>query len=841
MSGVLNDCDALLQGASVRILNGKGAYINLALSAPGFHLNSAGVADIAVVSVRANLIGLIGSVNFSAQGGTLSNASGSGVDITYTGSSAVVTATVVSGGETVTRSIAVPVLRDGAAGSNGSNGSNGTDGISPPKNAVAFLYKWSTATPSKPAGTTTFTWAAAANTAYSGNDGWAIAPPANPGTPLIQLFVASIAVSDVAAATTTTVGYTNSIVAAWAQNGANGSNGSNGTNGVTGVQSGEAKVYQWAATIPAGPAGSPSFVWSTSAFGAAPASWTLTPGAAPSPGMTLWMARVGVTDSAAATSTSFNWTAATILAVGYAGANGSNGSNGGNGAEGASYVTAYCASSTASTTTAPSVTSGKSSVPASNGGGIVGAWTKAVPVLASGQFLYQSDGIYDPATGNVTWSIPYWSSLKVGTLSAITANLGAITAGSIDIGTGATSLHFDALGNLWIGAAAFGSAPFRVTNTGAMTALSGTFGGALTGQIVKASNMVVTGAAGTLNRDPYFTDPASWTLNGMSGATGPGGAAPANTYVQGTADYASSVSERFPIDASKSYNTAVSVWAASGNNRAFRTIVAFYDGAGNAITSSWSDNLGSHFTQNFTPGGDGVWRAYRNGGFGAKVAGRPIPANAKFCSVIGQINAGGSGTSSAMAATGLRVDEMAGATTIEPGSISTKHLAIAEGGDISSGQTGFDQGNGFWIEGRGNGHGARMSMGDSAGRKFICDPQNGILKMINPDLQVAGRTASISSNPGDSFYPSRTTTGSYCGTHTASINNPVNPTYSWSITSSAFQATFSLGSTTNAATTVNVAANGAAVGDEVECLITCVISDGGATASVSKTVFATFT
>jgi hypothetical protein len=41
--------------------------------------------------------------------------------------------------------------------------------------------------------------------------------------------------------------------------------------------------------------------------------------------------------------------------------------------------------------------------------------------------LYQSDGIYDPTTGNTVWSTPYISSLKVGTLSAITVNTGALT------------------------------------------------------------------------------------------------------------------------------------------------------------------------------------------------------------------------------------------------------------------------------------------------------------------------------------------------------------------------------------------------------------------------------
>jgi hypothetical protein len=45
--------------------------------------------------------------------------------------------------------------------------------------------------------------------------------------------------------------------------------------------------------------------------------------------------------------------------------------------------------------------------------------------------LFQSDGIYNPATSQTVWNVPYLSNLKVGSLSAITANLGTITAGSI--------------------------------------------------------------------------------------------------------------------------------------------------------------------------------------------------------------------------------------------------------------------------------------------------------------------------------------------------------------------------------------------------------------------------
>jgi hypothetical protein len=312
------------------------------------------------------------------------------------------------------------------------------------------LYQWSSAAPSAPTGTSTLTWATGANSAYSAADNWFVAAPTNPGTPGIKLFVATVSVSAAATVTTSTVSYSGAAVSAWSQNGATG------PTGTSGIQSGAAIVYQWAATIPSGPAGSATYTWSSGAFGAAPTGWALNPGTSPSPGFTLWQARAGVTDSAANATTAFNWTSAAITAVGYAGQQGS------------SYVTAYCDSATATTTTTPAATTGSSSVPAVNDGGVTGTWQKTVPTgLASGHYMWQSDGIYNPATNQVSWSIPYWSYAKFGSLSAISANLGQITAGSIDIGTGATSWHVDTTGNQWAGNASYASAPYRVSNAGA--------------------------------------------------------------------------------------------------------------------------------------------------------------------------------------------------------------------------------------------------------------------------------------------------------------------------------------------------------------------------------------
>lgn len=52
-------------------------------------------------------------------------------------------------------------------------------------------------------------------------------------------------------------------------------------------------------------------------------------------------------------------------------------------------------------------------------------------------------------------------------------------AGNVTIGTGANSLHVDTVGNMWLGGSSFATALFKVSNTGTMTAGSGTFSGSL--------------------------------------------------------------------------------------------------------------------------------------------------------------------------------------------------------------------------------------------------------------------------------------------------------------------------------------------------------------------------
>jgi hypothetical protein len=297
----------------------------------------------------------------------------------------------------------------------------GNDGISGDKNAIAYLYQWSTATPSNPNGTSTWTWATATNSSYTGTNGWATSIPANPGTAGIRLWTASKGITASASATTTSVN--------WGTGFAISDITQNGAAGASGVQVADPTVYQWAITIPAAPTGTSTYTWSSNSFTPTPAGWSLTSGTSPSPGYTLWAAKVNLVDSATVTTSTINWSTSTISAVGYSGTNGTNGTNG---TAGASSRICFQRVPNNPTPTAGNITtSGSASFPTaaqSNATwGINLAWVASDPNPSSTDSLYQSDGIYNPTTGNTVWSTPYISSLKVGTLSAITVNTGALT------------------------------------------------------------------------------------------------------------------------------------------------------------------------------------------------------------------------------------------------------------------------------------------------------------------------------------------------------------------------------------------------------------------------------
>lgn len=91
---------------------------------------------------------------------------------------------------------------------------------------------------------------------------------------------------------------------------------------------------------------------------------------------------------------------------------------------------------------------------------------------------------------------------------------GTIEASEIHIGGfDATSFHVSAAGNLWLGAATFGAAPFSVTSAGFLTASNfGLSGGSIDGSDFDGAGTVVTG--GQLASANFSAGSAGWRIMG---------------------------------------------------------------------------------------------------------------------------------------------------------------------------------------------------------------------------------------------------------------------------------------------------------------------------------------
>jgi hypothetical protein len=354
----------------------------------------------------------------------------------------------------------------GPTGSTGPTGSLGPTGSSGNKVATVFLYQWSTTTPGNPSGQSTYTWNPPGNASYTGGNGWSVTVPANPGTPLIRLWIASKEITDVATATTTTVSWTSGFTVY--------DSSQNGSNGVSGTQAATPTVYQWAASIPT-ISGTSTYTWASGSFTPVPSGWSIAPGTA-TPGFTLWAASVRLVDSATVSTSTINWTTASIRAEGYAGTNGATGANGLS-----SRICFARVPSNPAPVSGTITTTGSSSFPSSaqstSTWGFAATWGASDPNPSSTNSLYQSDGIYDPSTNQTSWSTPYISSLKVGSLSAITVNTGALTVtGNFQANTAEISgTSMTGSGGILYpsGNFAFGNSTTNITYNGSTLTLNG--------------------------------------------------------------------------------------------------------------------------------------------------------------------------------------------------------------------------------------------------------------------------------------------------------------------------------------------------------------------------------
>jgi hypothetical protein len=274
------------------------------------------------------------------------------------------------------------------------------------KTQTAYLYQWSTGFPTNPGGTSTYTWATNTLSGYSGGAGWTTTLPVNPGTPFLKLYVAAKPVTDVTTATTTAVSWTSGY-----------SIYDSTTANTPGFQTAQPTVYQWALSIPS-ISGTATYTWATGGF-TAPTGWTTSITGSPSSGYTLYAATVTLIDSSTATVSVINWATSSIVASGYSGANGAS----------SRVMYARIASNPVPVSGLVTVT-GDNRPNGTQSSAVWGAsfnitWYATDPTPSSTNSLYQADGVYDGT--NTVWSTPYISSLKVGTLSAITVNTGALT------------------------------------------------------------------------------------------------------------------------------------------------------------------------------------------------------------------------------------------------------------------------------------------------------------------------------------------------------------------------------------------------------------------------------
>jgi predicted phage tail protein len=390
-------------------------------------------------------------------------------------------------------------------------------GVDVTNTAKVQLFRWApiSPTPAKPTGTSTWTWASSAQTGYAGAGGWSMTIPSNPGISGQYLWVATKLITALSTAVSTSVDWSadpSSITVDAVS--------SNGLNGIDGIKTTTVTVYRWetGAGAPTGPSGSPLYTWATNSFGAAPTNWQLTPGTAPAPGYTLWGASVFLSDAASNAQTSFDWVNASITARGYAGTNGSPG------VAGASARRAYSRIVGNPTPTGATFNVAGDALPtqtqSNNNWALNVAWSAADPLPSSTNTLYQADGTYNPATNQTTWSTPYISSLKVGTLSAVAVNTGNLTA------NGNITVTGDIFSNNFVA----GSTGWRIRGDGSAELSNAVVRGSLKVNTAEVSGSTMTGTGAKFNTDGTFAlgngttnisfNGSTLTLNGSVVATG---------------------------------------------------------------------------------------------------------------------------------------------------------------------------------------------------------------------------------------------------------------------------------------------------------------------------------
>lgn len=368
-----------------------------------------------------------------------------------------------------------------------------------------------------------------------------------------------------------------------------------------------------------------------------------------------------------------------------------------------------------------------------------------------------------------------------GGITSASGSIGGWTIGasSLTAGSGATSVGLDSGGTnpaIYAGSSTPGSAPFRVTSAGALTAsnatitghitaTSGDVTGAIAAGSITADKLLIGKSGGALNPDPGFADLTAWVAFSASSQlptrqTVTDG--PVGVYVYrsatgagdgGIISRATTTSDRIPIDRTKAYR--VSVWARrSASPAANGTLwvgVADYDISGSQL--GFDGVI-------FTASPSATW-TYYEGQFGA---GTSFPFDSTARSVSAEALLNWAGTAGYVEIQDLRIEEVISGTLIEGNSISTGHIQanaitadkitagavttdkidagavtagkinvtslsaisanlgtvnISTGGFLASGASAFGTGTGYWLDY--NSGNPRMRVGNPAGSRMEWD------------------------------------------------------------------------------------------------------------------------
>lgn len=296
---------------------------------------------------------------------------------------------------------------------------DGVPGTNATQSALAAIYQWATVEPALPVATSTYNWTTTEVTFSGSAAGWSNEVAENPGTPGIKLWAATRRLTATSTDTTTVFSWDGSTNIVYVS-----ANGLDGAEGPAGPQAAIPMVYQWGLTIPT-IVGTSTYTWATGGVSPVPSGWSALP-AGGAPGETLWAARFQLIDSPSAVTSSIDWSSSSIVSIGYKGND--------TGIQGDSARRAYVITTADTLGNGPVLSSGASSLPASTssfGTDLYWSSTPTNPTPGTNEKLFQSDGLYSPITNVVTWSTPYISALKVGSLSALAVNTGSLTVNNL--------------------------------------------------------------------------------------------------------------------------------------------------------------------------------------------------------------------------------------------------------------------------------------------------------------------------------------------------------------------------------------------------------------------------